>query len=284
MGIKYLRKILKEVIKPVLIEDLRGKRIGVDASLSIYQTHVDKIESSSLRGIFYKIAAFRRQGIIPVYFFDGKPPALKDAVCAARKKKIEEGNGIKIPPGTFDDVRRLLQLLNIEYIESPGEAEAQAAHATVHNFIDMVSTEDIDALPFGALKQCFGLKSNSKTVNVVMLAEVLAHLNISRQSFIDLCILLGSDYTTRTIRGVGPVSALKYIREHGSIEKILTELKLKPDEGFCFKAAREEFLNPTVMEKYPEKRLQPVYDEDTLMRVSEFLKSKNVHVDVNKLK
>ena len=284
MGIKNLRKVIKPSMKEVPVGELNGKRVGIDASLSIYQLHLGGVESSHIRGTFHRIAAFRKLGITPVYFFDGAPPHLKEAVCKERKKRVEEGKGIKIPDGTFDDVRRLLQLMKIEYIDAPGEAEAQAAHATVHNYIDMIATEDIDALPFGALKQCLGLKANAKKVTIIMLAEVLAELNISRESFIDLCLLLGSDYTVSTINGVGPVKALKYIREYGSIEKILEHLKIKPDKGFCYKAARAEFMAPNVNPDYPPKNPNLLYTEEELDAIKELLKSKNVNVDVSKLK
>lgn len=41
--------------------------------------------------------------------------------------------------------------------------------------------------------------------------------------FIDLCILLGCDYCD-TIKGIGPKTALKLIKEYKSIENILKHL------------------------------------------------------------
>jgi hypothetical protein len=41
--------------------------------------------------------------------------------------------------------------------------------------------------------------------------------------FVDLCILCGCDYTD-TIRGIGPKNALKLIKTHGTIEKVLESL------------------------------------------------------------
>jgi flap endonuclease-1 len=42
--------------------------------------------------------------------------------------------------------------------------------------------------------------------------------------FIDLCILLGCDYL-EPIKGVGPKSALKLIREHGGLGEVLEHLR-----------------------------------------------------------
>lgn len=44
--------------------------------------------------------------------------------------------------------------------------------------------------------------------------------------FIDLCILLGCDYL-EPIRGVGPKSALKLIREHGGLAGVVEHLREK---------------------------------------------------------
>lgn len=44
--------------------------------------------------------------------------------------------------------------------------------------------------------------------------------------FIDLCILLGCDYL-EPIKGVGPKSALKLIREHGGLDAVVEHLREK---------------------------------------------------------
>jgi flap endonuclease-1 len=43
---------------------------------------------------------------------------------------------------------------------------------------------------------------------------------MTEDEFIDLCILLGCDYSV-SIDGIGPKTAFKLIKEHGSIEKII---------------------------------------------------------------
>lgn len=52
----------------------------------------------------------------------------------------------------------------------------------------------------------------------------LAALKLAQ--FIDLCILLGCDYL-EPIKGVGPKSALKLIREHGTLKKVVKHLRAK---------------------------------------------------------
>ena len=48
----------------------------------------------------------------------------------------------------------------------------------------------------------------------------------ARVQFIDLCILLGCDYLD-PIKGIGPKSALKLIREHDGLEGVVEHLQEK---------------------------------------------------------
>lgn len=51
-------------------------------------------------------------------------------------------------------------------------------------------------------------------------------LKLTFPEFIDLCILLGCDYL-EPIRGVGPKSALKLLREHGGLAGVVEHLREK---------------------------------------------------------
>lgn len=64
---------------------------------------------------------------------------------------------------------------------------------------------------------------------------------MTMEQFVDLCILLGCDYTDK-IRGVGPKSAFKLMQEHGSIEEIIKHLDKKHSvpESFPFQGRKEE--------------------------------------------
>jgi flap endonuclease-1 len=57
-------------------------------------------------------------------------------------------------------------------------------------------------------------------VQQISYAKAIEGLGITHEQFVDLCILLGCDYCD-TIRGIGPKTALKLIREHKNIEAIL---------------------------------------------------------------
>ena len=56
--------------------------------------------------------------------------------------------------------------------------------------------------------------------------------------FIELCILLGCDYL-EPVKGVGPKTALKLMREHGSLEKVVEFIKGKMAEKAAELAEQE---------------------------------------------
>lgn len=51
-------------------------------------------------------------------------------------------------------------------------------------------------------------------------------MDISREQFIDLCILLGCDYCNN-IRGIGPKKAFELIKQYKNIETILENIDPK---------------------------------------------------------
>lgn len=66
--------------------------------------------------------------------------------------------------------------------------------------------------------------------------------------FIDLCIMLGCDYTN-SIKGVGPKRAIELIKNHRSLEKIIENLDVKKypiPEDWNYKDARLLFQEPEV--------------------------------------
>lgn len=55
---------------------------------------------------------------------------------------------------------------------------------------------------------------------LIDIVRVRDEMGLSKTQFIDLCILLGTDFSG-TIQGVGMVRAMEYIKEYGSIEELL---------------------------------------------------------------
>lgn len=89
--------------------------------------------------------------------------------------------------------------------------------------------------------------------------------------FIDLCILLGCDYT-KTIKGMGLVKAFKYMQDKKSIEKVIElcehenskKQKFIIPEDFEYQKARDMFTGPQVSSDYELKWNPP--DEEGLVK------------------
>jgi 5'-3' exonuclease len=140
------------------------------------------------------------------------------------------------------------------------EAEAMCASLVTHGFADATVSEDMDTTIFGdgiLLRQF--LKKNKPIVEISPI-EAKKSLELSHDQYIDLCILCGTDFAG-TIRNVGYVTALKLIKQYGSIENILPNLKqdrhlMAPDFIVEVEAARKLYKNPPKITKDIQKQLE----------------------------
>ena len=91
------------------------------------------------------------------------------------------------------------------------------------------ATEDMDALTFRTpkllRKMTFAPGKNDKKHTIVEIdfVQVILGLKLTYEEFVDLCILCGCDYCN-TIKGIGPKTALKLIREYKTVEKVIAVL------------------------------------------------------------
>ncbi|XP_023531871.1 flap endonuclease 1 isoform X1 [Cucurbita pepo subsp. pepo] len=289
MGIKGLTKLLADNapkgMKEQKFESYFGRKIAIDASMSIYQflivvgrsgtemlTNEAGEVTSHLQGMFNRTIRLLEAGVKPVYVFDGKPPDLKKQELAKRYSKradatadladaIEVGNKediekfskrtVKVTKQHNDDCKRLLRLMGVPVIEAPSEAEAQCAALCKLGKVYAVASEDMDSLTFGSprfLRHLMDPSSRKIPVMEFEVAKILEELNLTMDQFVDLCILSGCDYCD-SIRGIGGQTALKLIRQHGSIESILENInkeRYQIPEGWPFQEARQLFKEPLV--------------------------------------
>ncbi|KAM4611242.1 flap endonuclease 1-like, partial [Discoglossus pictus] len=234
--------------------------LAIDISVSVHQFLSGKPELynrdgtniSVLQGLFYRTVDLLENGIKPVYVFDGRPPDLKRLKVNANTSVQKRMATQPIPgPGYRSDLQTMLTHLGVPFIQAPSEAEATCAALVSGGQAWGTVTEDMDALPFGSTRLLRNLKADKKqTIEEYDLPKILEELKMEREQFVDLCILLGCDYSG-TIRGVGWKKALRMMREHGSIDGILGAIDqqkhpVPPD--FHYSEARRLFLNPEVVD------------------------------------
>ena len=87
MGIKNLNRFLRnncgDAIKFISIKELSGKKIAIDISIYLYKFAAD---NTLIENIYLMLSVFRFYNIIPIFVFDGKPPAEKKELLEKRKK------------------------------------------------------------------------------------------------------------------------------------------------------------------------------------------------------
>ena len=245
--------------------------------------------TSHLSGLLYRTSNLVEMGIKPIYVFDGIPPTLKEAEIkrrmqikeealvkyerAIREGRIEEARMYaqatsRLKDEMVKDAKRLLTLLGIPWIQAPSEGEAQAAHLVKRGDADFCASQDYDSLLFGAPRLVRNVtisgrrKLPRKNVyievvpEIVELQKVLETLGITYEQLVDIGILVGTDFNPQGVKGLGPKTALKLIKEHGSLENLLPHLENAefPVEP---RKIKEIFLNPKVTDNYKIEWKQP---------------------------
>ena len=243
--------------------------------------------TSHLSGLFYRNLNLLEHGINPVYVFDGEAPKLK-ATEVERRQEIREAareEWIRAKEeGRIEDARRaaqassrltttmvegskkLLTALGIPVIQAPSEGEALAAQMTRSNIVWASASQDNDSLLYNCPRMIRNLSltgrrriSRSRTYKTIHpelidLDMNLRFMGITREQLIDVAILVGTDYNDK-LEGVGAKTALKWIKKHGSLEKVETEKRIKLD--FPYDEIREIFLNPPRVEIEEPKWSEP---------------------------
>lgn len=238
--------------------------------------------TSHLSGLFYRTANLVEMDIKVVYVFDGVPPALKEVEIKRRAKvkkealikyeralqegRIEEARTYaqmtsRLKDYMAEDSKRLLTQMGVPWVQAPSEGEAQAAHLAEKGDTNYCASQDYDSLLFGAptLMRNVTISGRRKlprkpvyvevVPEIIELDQLLKELNITREQLIDIGILVGTDFNPEGVKGIGPKTALKLIKQHGSLEKLLPTLKEAefPAEP---QRIREIFLNPNVTDNY----------------------------------
>lgn len=245
--------------------------------------------TSHLSGLLYRTSNLVEMGIKPIYVFDGKPPSLKEVEIQRRAKikqdaqvryeraikegKIEEARTYaqatsKLKDYMTEDSKKLLNLMGIPWIQAPSEGEAQAAHLAKRGDADYCASQDYDSLLFGAPKLVRNVTISGKrrlpSKNVVIdvvpeiveLERVLKGCGISYEQLVDVGILIGTDFNPDGIEGLGPKTALKLVKEYGTLENALPHIKNAefPAEP---RRIREIFLNPPITNNYRVEWKEP---------------------------
>jgi flap endonuclease-1 len=280
---KFITKYSPSSITEIDTNILKNTVIAIDAYNILYQfltairasgkdfkTENGKI-TTHIYAILMKTISFLKKGITPIYVFDGKAPEIKNNTLEHRYKikKIAQDELDKIEAietltnndidkkkklmqqtttltlSQVDECKQILKLFGLPYVEAPSEADPQLAYLIKENLVDYVISEDMDLLTFGCKKliRNYGTK---KSIKLIELDKILADTNLTMNQFIDLCIMMGCDYSD-TLNGIGMTRAYDLLKKYKKIELILENIdENKISDNFNYKMARNTFLNSPI--------------------------------------
>jgi len=279
--------------KKISFHYLSTKRVAFDANNEIYQflalirqpdgkhfTDSTGRVTSHLMGVFYRITRLAEYGILPVFVFDGEPHPLKLKEIEKRreiKKKAEREwlealfrgdlatawrkaiQTSRLTREMIEEVKELLELMGLPWVQAPSDAEAQAAYMAAKGDVYCTCSRDWDSLLYGSPRLVRYLTISgteflpSKGIvrplepEIIELNVLLNDLKITREQLVDIAILVGTDFN-EGVKGIGPKKALKLIKTYGSIENLLKSGKIRLEEDY--KEIREIFLKPKVTDNY----------------------------------
>jgi len=215
-----------------------------------------------------------------IFVFDGEPPKLKQKEILKRRrlrekatKEYEEALKAKDYATAFskavmtsrltkpliEDAKQLLSLLGIPYVQAPSEAEAQTAYMAMKGVVWAASSKDYDALLFGTPRllryltiygrEFLPSKGTSRVLKpeLIDLDKFLSFHSITQEQLIDIAILIGTDFN-ECIKGIGPKTAMKLMKEYKKLENLPNNIQSKIPENY--EETRKIFLNPQTTSNY----------------------------------
>ncbi len=202
--------------------------------------------TSHLIGLFNRTTSLMEEGLKLVFVFDGKPPAIKQKTWEKRTavkkeaslklKEAEEAGDVEgmrkfasrtavLSRDMVEDAKRIITTLGLPIVQAPSEGEAQTAYMVKKGDAYASISQDYDNLIFccpllvrnlsiaGKRKKAGKFAYTTVKPEIIELREVLEHLHLKLDQLIVLAILVGTDYNPGGVKGIGPKTALKLLKE-----------------------------------------------------------------------
>jgi len=234
--------------------------------------------TSHLSGLLYRTANLLEVGISPVFVFDGKYPEFKKKTIEEREKVREEARkkweeavrkgekaikyaqaASRMDENILQSSKKILDLIGIPWTQAPSEGEAQCSYMCKKNAVFATASQDGDSLLFGSprLVRNLSISGRKKLPNkevyvdvkpqLIELENILKTLGLTREQLIMIGLLIGTDYN-EGIKGVGPKTALKLVKEHETLDKLLSAVEFHGE--IDIERVYNFFLNPPYTDEY----------------------------------
>lgn len=150
----------------------------------------------------------------------------KELTRKQEKLKNKQDSIIHVTKHHTSNLKNLLTILAIPYIQGHGETDPLSAQLCKDKLLDGVMSEDMDYLPLETPlllrteRTTFGEDFTEKYQLEYHYEDIRDGLGFTSEQFTDLCILCGCDYVDQLYL-IGPLTAYKHIKEYKTIEEML---------------------------------------------------------------
>ncbi len=187
-------------------------------------------------------------GVISIPRFTVKPVKPRNAQHIHGIADTKKNQAAEVTEDMTIQVKELLGLFGIPFIDAPSEAEAQCAELVRLDLVDGIMTDDSDVFLFAQPPQSDPYQSmtasraggvrvyrhffhDNKNIESYHSWDLLSQMKLSRNNLIMLAMLLGSDYT-EGVPGLGAVAATEVLSYFAASQDPLST-SLKPMQDFA---------------------------------------------------
>ena len=254
-------------------ETWRGKRLGVDILCLLYNSKSRKQCPFLYLGKL--IVAAKQCGITLFPIFDGKPPQEKLETIKQRGKVRDQSNskrlileydishtimsesqkevvhaeirklekkGLYFSSEEREMAKQIFYACGVVSLNATGEADNVLSYFTKRGEFDGVISNDYDLLARGVetllVPEQYALPGDPSGWKQYTLSKILQTVQVQYDQFLEICVLMGSDYTTgkKTLPYKLAFWAIKY---GGSFERALENLHIKESDRPLYYKAKE---------------------------------------------
>ena len=183
-----------------------------------------------------------------------------------------------IAPEDFEHAKELFRILQVPYYTAPWEAEKMCSKLCIDGKVDAVLSEDTDVMAYSAPIFLSKIDTSKDTCVRIAYNTLLDGLDLTKQQFLDLCIMCGTDYNPN-IPQVGSARAYARIVQHGGIEQIARETRLDTSV-LNHKRVRQLF---TEFEDYNLESI-PYCGRPNFEELERFVITQQIKVNIDKLR
>lgn len=190
-----------------------------------------------------------------------------------RKKRSQLLN---ISRGDYDMTREMFDILSIPYFTAPAEAETMCADLCKRGLVDAVLSEDTDVLAYGANVLLTEIDPFNHTCVKIEHSIILKSLSMNYDTFLDLCIMCGTDYN-KNIEGIGPEKSYKFMKKYKNIDA------MKESENIDISKLKHERVRELFTQYEQVNVAIPYCGSPCMNGLNEFLMKNDIKVNTQRI-